>query len=85
MEVVESFGDVHSHPIAVAYEVNRKFVIRDMLSTNKLQRRVGSVKVGDRILARHFSNFWTKTTTRLISCTHGDPAGLGYDAERTML
>ena len=43
------------------------------------------MKVADGILARHSSNFWSKTITPFISCTHEDLAGLGYDAERTML
>lgn len=55
-----------------------------MLSKSKLQRRVGSVKIADGILGRHSSNFWSKTFTCLISCTHEDLAGLRYDAERTM-
>ena len=55
-----------------------------MLSTSKLQRRVGSVKVAHGISARHSSNFWS-TTMRLISCTHGDLAAPDYGPERTML
>ena len=56
-----------------------------MLLTSKLQRRVGSVKVADRNLARHSSNFGSKNTTRLLSYTHGDHAHVGYNKERTML
>ena len=76
MEFEESFGEVHSHPIAV--RPLNLIVIKvegDTFRRAKLQSRVGSVKVADGILA-HSSNFWSETITRLVSCTHGFPAAL---------